>query len=163
MKRLPAVLAIVALAVTGCQPGATEPEPLLAPAESINHYGAALDDVEDSLADAYPDAPIGSAEERPTLALQDNGECLLFLPSRTIDVNLFLDNKKTSKKAIQAALNEHAFEDLTDVEQTGPVRSSQAEDARGAEFRANDRNSSDFSIRVPVRSETCGPDDLPSS
>ncbi|GAA1336971.1 hypothetical protein [Arthrobacter roseus] len=162
MKRLPVVLAIAALAVTGCQSGVTEPKSLLSPAESIDLYVPALDAVEDSLGNAYPDATMGGADVGPRLSLQDDGECVLFLPTRTIDLNLFLDNKEASMEALQAALNEHEFGDLTDVEQTGPVRSSHAEDARGAKFSASDRNSSEVSIRVPVRSETCGPDDLPA-
>lgn len=166
MKRVPAVLAIAALTLTGCQSGTTEPtpepKPLLSPAESIDHYVVVLDAVEDSLEKAYPDATIDVADKDTFLSLQDDGECVLVLPERTVDLSLFVDNMETSMEALQTALNEHDFGDLTDVEQKGPISFSYAEDARGAKFRASQRNSSDFSIRVPVRSETCGPDDLPA-
>ncbi len=166
MKRLPAVLAIAALALTGCQSGSPEPtmdpKPLLSPVESIDHYSAVLDAVEGSLEKAYPDATIGVSDKDTFLSPQNDGECSLVLPQRTVDLSLFMSTMDTSMEALQAALNEHGFGELTDVEQNGPIRSTHTEDARGATFRASQRNSSDFSIRVAVHSETCGPADLPA-
>ncbi len=162
MKRVPAMLAIAALALTGCEAGTSHQEPLLPPTESIDHYSAVLDEVADSLAEAYPEATISTEPENPVLAMQDDGECVLFLPDRTIDLNLFLESRDISLEALQSALDANGFGDLSDVQQTGPVRTSHAEDPRGAEFRANDRDTSEFSIRVPVHSGTCSSDDLPS-
>lgn len=167
-KLLAGTLVLFLPALTACQPKEAGPQlPAVTQEpggvlESSRKYSPVIGQIRQALEGQFPG--IGWEAAGPaSLNRQDSGECTLFLPAFHSDGNLVKVSEKFRHvmDALNPVLEPNGFSTVAVLDEaTDGWWSVTSGNAQGANVTVSGRTDVELSLRVPVDSESCSPNEL---